>query len=89
MTIDYDTLAADVASGAFRDRLQQELELGFRQIQETGERLPTPSHYASQIAAIIDRNAATPLDSALAFEVYQEILEACERAAKSILSEAN
>ena len=89
MTFEYETLAADVESGAFRTRLERELEIGFRQIHESGERLPTPSHYASQIAEIVSRNAEEPLAAELAFEVYQEILTACENARKSVLGEVN
>lgn len=80
MNVNYATLAADVENGTLRERLQQELVEGFRQIRESGERLPTASHYASQIAEIINRNAETPIDAELAFEIYQEVLEACERA---------
>lgn len=89
MNVDYDTLAADVESGSFRTRLQEELVTGFRRIHEYGERLPTPWHYASQIAEIISRNADAPLDAELAFEVYQEILLACEQARDAVIGEAN
>ena len=89
MTVDYDTLAVDIESGTFRTSLQEELVEGFRQIRESGERLPTPSHYASQIAEIIGRNADAPLDAELAFEVYQEVLAACEGARDVVIGEAN
>lgn len=89
MTVDYDTLAADVESGAFRTSLQEELVAGFRRIHESGERLPTASHYASQIAEIISRNADEPLDAELAFEVYQEVLAACEQARDAVMGEVN
>lgn len=87
MNIDYATLPADVESGALRERLQQELLAGFRQIHESGERLPTASHYASQIAEIIHRDADPPISDGLAFELYQEILEACEKARAAVLGE--
>ena len=89
MTVDYDTLAADVESGTFRSSLESELIEGFRQILHSGERLPTASHYASQIAEIIARNAESPLDDELAFEIYQEVLAACERARDAVFGEAN
>lgn len=89
MTVDYDTLAADVESGAFRASLQEELVAGFRRMRESGERLPTASHYASQIAEIIGRNADTPLDAELAFEVFQEVLAACEHARDAVMGEVN
>lgn len=85
--IDYDTLEHEVESGAFRLRLESELADGFRHIHATGERLPTASHYASQIAEIIARGAAAPLSNDLAFHVYQEILAACEHARATVLGE--
>jgi hypothetical protein len=87
VNIDYATLPADVESGALRERLQQELMAGFRQIHESGERLPTASHFASQITEIIHRDADPPVPEGLAFELYQEILEACEKAREAVLSE--
>lgn len=89
MTIDYATLPADIESGALRERLLQELIAGFTQIHESGERLPTASHYASQIAEIIHRDADPPLPENLAFELYQEILEACEKAREAVLLQSN
>jgi hypothetical protein len=86
--IDYDTLENEVETGAFRDRLETELTRGFRAIAASGERLPTASHYASQIAAIVGGNAPEPLTADLAFNLYQETLLACERARATILGEA-
>ena len=80
MNVDYETLEADLESGAFREELREELTLGFRQIRMTGERLPTASHYASQIATIVNTAATEPLTPELAFYVYQEILAAVEAA---------
>ena len=85
--VDYANLWNDLESGAFRDRLETELILGFRAIQAAGERLPTASHYASQIAEIINRNAAEPLSAEVAYELYQEVLVACERARAAVLGE--
>ena len=61
MNVDYETFSADLESGAFREELKEELLIGFRQIRLTGERLPTASHYASQIATIVG-NAAPDLE---------------------------
>ena len=83
--IDYDNLEHEIESGAFRLRLESELAEGFRHIHATGERLPTPSHYASQIAEIVNRNAKPPLSSSMAFNLYQEILLAVEGARASVL----
>ena len=80
MNVDYDNLERDLISGLFRQTLQEELVAGFRQIQASGERLPLASHYASQIAEIVSHGAAKPLRADIAFELYQEVLEAVEGA---------
>ena len=85
--IDYDTLEDELVSGAFAVRLEIELTRGFRAISASGERLPTASHYASQIAEIVSRGAAAPLDPELAFNLYQEILLAVEAARAEVLGE--
>lgn len=87
MNVDYASLEKDLFDGTFRQELENELRVGFRQIRELGERLPLPSHYASQIAAIVSSNAPEPLPPELAFNVYQEILSACETARATILDE--
>ena len=87
MNVDYDNLERDIATGMFREMLREELVSGFRQIQVSGERLPAASHYASQIAEIVGRGAATPLRPEIAFELYQEILEAVEAARALVLGE--
>ena len=87
MNVDYAKLDEDVSSGAFREELAEELLVGFRLIRMSGERLPTPSHYASQIAEIVSRGAAEPLHPELAFNMYQEILLAVEKARETVMSE--
>ncbi len=87
MNVDYESLENDVASGHFRESLREELLFGFRQIQETGERLPTASYYATKIADIVNRGAAEPLNKDLAFHLYQEILIAVEAARAEVLGE--
>ncbi|HMC22043.1 MAG TPA: hypothetical protein VKL19_09365 [Thermoanaerobaculia bacterium] len=88
MNVDYENLERDLITGMFREMLKEELVAGFRQIQATGERLPLASHYASQIAEIVSRGAAAPLNPEIAFEMYQEILEAVEAARAVVLGEA-
>lgn len=88
MNVDYARLENDVFDGTFRQELENELKVGFRMIRETGERLPLASHYAAQIAEIVSRNAPEPLTPELAFNVYQEILSACETARATVLGEA-
>lgn len=85
MNIDYATLEQDVMDGTFSQRLEEELILGFRQIHDTGERLPLASHYASQIAEIVSKDAGLSPD--LEYNLYQEILLACERARANVLGE--
>jgi hypothetical protein len=87
VNIEYATLEDDLVSGLFRERLAEELLRGFRQIVALGERLPTASHYASQIAEIVNRGAAEPLSDDLKFNLYQEILLAVESARASALGE--
>ena len=85
MNIDYENIERDLSDGTLRQHLEEELIAGFRQIQQTGERLPLVSHYAAQIAEIINRNAT--LTSAMQFELYQEVLEAVESARTKVLAE--
>ena len=87
MNVDYDNLERDLVTGLFRESLREELVNGFRQIQASGERLPAASHYASQIAEIVSRGAAAPLAREVAFELYQEILDAVEAARAAVLGE--
>lgn len=87
MNVDYENLERDLTTGMFREMLKEELIAGFRQIQATGERLPLPSHYASQIAEIVSRGASGPLRPELAFELYQEILDAVEAARATVLGQ--
>ena len=85
--VDYRSLEDDMVSGAFRQRLEDELVAGFRKIHESGERLPLASYYASQIAEIVNRGSPVPLNSEFAFNLYQEILMAVERARAVVLGE--
>jgi hypothetical protein len=85
MNVDYDTIERDVEDGTFRQRLEEELTLGFRQIHDTGERLPLASYYASQIAEIVNRDVQ--LSEELKYNLYQEILAACEAARAAVLGE--
>jgi hypothetical protein len=87
MNVDYESLESDVANGLFRESLREELLFGFRQIHNSGERLPLASYYAAQIADIVNRGAAEPLNKELAFNLYQEILLAVEAARAEVLGE--
>jgi hypothetical protein len=85
MNLDYENLEQDVESGAFRRKLEDELTVGFQQIHDAGDRLPPASHYASQIAEIVNRDAQLSPD--LKYHLYQEILLACEQARVNVLGE--
>ena len=85
MNIDYANIEQDVENGTFRIRLEEELTFGFRQIHDAGERLPLASYYAAQIAEIVNRDVE--LSPELKYNLYQEILLACERARAAVLGE--
>jgi hypothetical protein len=87
MNVDYDNLENDVSSGLFRETLREELLFGFRQIHQSGERLPLPSYLAAQIAGVVNRGGAAPIASELAFHLYQEILIAVEAAREEVLGQ--
>jgi hypothetical protein len=87
MNVDYKSLEDDVANGLFRESLREELLFGFRQIHNSGERLPLASYYAAQIADIVNRGAVEPLNKDLAFNLYQEVLLAVEAARAEVLGE--
>lgn len=87
MNIDYANLERDLVDGTFRQNLEDELTIGFRIIRQSGERLPVASHYASQLAEIVNRKAPEPLNGELAYNVFQEILVACETARALVLGE--
>ena len=85
MNVDYENLDRDLEAGTFRQQLEDELILGFRQIKATGERLPLASHYAAQIAEIVNRGGEVSTE--MKFYLYQEILAACEAARVTVLGE--
>ena len=87
MNVDYENLDQDLLTGTFRDRLGEELAIGFRELHFAGERLPPASYYAAKIAEIVDKGAAEPLNRDLSFYLYQEILAACEAARAKVLGE--
>jgi hypothetical protein len=86
MNIDYTTIEDDLVSGTFRQRLEEELTHGFRQIHQAGERLPTASHYAAQIAEIVNREVELGTD--MKYNLYQEVLLAVEAARTAALGDA-
>ena len=87
MNVDYRALEDKILDGTFRGELEEELTIGFRAMRLAGDPLPLPSYYASQIAEIVNRGAPVPLRPEVAFEVYQEVLAACESARATVLGE--
>ena len=87
MNVDYSTLAQDIYDGRFRQNLEEELTVGFRILHQAGDPLPLASYYASKIAEIVNQGSSEPIDSDLAFHLYQEILSACEAARATVLGE--
>ena len=87
MDIDYRTLADDMESGLFRNRLRSELTAGFEKLQSEGERLPPPSYYATKIVEVIHAGAPVPLEKEFSYYLYQEALSACEEARAEVLGE--
>ena len=85
MNIDYTTIENDIFEGTFRQRLEEELVPGFRQIMASGERLPVASHYAAQIAEIVNRDVE--LSDEVKYNLYQEVLAAVESARATVLGE--
>jgi hypothetical protein len=87
MNVDYQRLGDELEDGSLRQRLEEELTVGFRIIRQAGERLPLASHYASQIAEIVDSGAPVPLTAETKYVLYQEILLAVEHARATVLGE--
>ena len=87
MNVNYDNLESDIATGLFRETLREELLAGFRQIHQSGERLPLPSYLAAQIAEVVNRGAVEPIANDLAFHLYQEILLAVEAARDEVVGQ--
>ncbi|MGH9458855.1 MAG: hypothetical protein ACRD2J_14575 [Thermoanaerobaculia bacterium] len=87
MDVDYRSLSDDLESGAFRQRLREELRDGFERMNAEGDRLPPPSYYAAKIAEVIDAGAPVPLTKEFAYDLYQEILVACEEARRDVVGD--
>ena len=83
--VDYRTIAEDMESGEFRRRLKEELAAGFREMSESGERLPPASYFATKIVEVIHAGAPVPFTKDAAYDLYQEALLACEEARAEVL----
>jgi hypothetical protein len=91
MEIDYDRLSASVEAGTLRIELEHELETGFREMVARGDAIPPPSYLATKIAEIVYRAADSGegIHEDLAYDLYQEILSACENARETVLGETH
>lgn len=87
MELNLAGLVSEIENGTLRSRLERELTEGFQRMHDAGEALPPASHYASRIAEIIDRASEQPLSKDDTFNLYQEVLLACENARKNVLGE--
>jgi hypothetical protein len=87
MNVDYQRIEDKILDGTFRSDLEEELTVGFRQLLMSGERLPVPTHYASQIAEIVAKGSPVPMRPELAYQVYLDVLAAVEDARATVLAE--
>ena len=87
MDLDFARLGQDIESGDLRNRLREALVVGFSAMHERGEPLPVPSHFASRIAEILHRNREQELTPVESYDLYQEVLLACEEARVAVLGE--
>ncbi len=85
--IDYSSIVEDVESGALRQKLTEQLTAGFQALHDDGDPLPPASYFASKISEIIYANSEQEIDKTTAYDLYQEILLACEDARKAVLGE--
>lgn len=87
MNIDYEKLVGDLDSGELRARLQSELVTGFKLMIEAGEPVPPASYFATKIAEIIYESRDREIESSTQYDLYQEVLLACEEARREVLGE--
>jgi hypothetical protein len=91
MEIDYERLSASVEAGTLRIELERELETGFREMVARGDAIPPPSYLATKIAEVVYRAAdgGEGISEDLAYNLYQEILSACENAKETVMGESH
>lgn len=84
MDIDDSTLERDIGDGTLREKLKRELVVGFETMHREGERLPPPSYYATKIVEVMHKGSERVIDDTLAYDLYQEVLLACEEAYEEV-----
>jgi len=87
MNIDYASLAGALDSGQLREQLRSELVTGFRLMVEAGDPIPPASYFATKIAEIIYASRDREIESNTQYDLYQEVLLACEEARREVLGE--
>ena len=87
MNIDYAALAEELDAGLLREKLRRELITGFRLMQDSGEPLPPASHFATRITEIVYESRDRAIGKETQFDLYQEILLACEEARATVLGD--
>lgn len=87
MNIDYASLANDLDSGTLRERLRAELATGFRLMVEAGDAVPPASYFATKITEIIYASRDREIEANTQYDLYQEVLLACEEARREVLGE--
>jgi hypothetical protein len=87
MNIDYEKLSGELDSGELRERLKRELVTGFRLLLDAGDPVPPASYFATKIAEIIYTSRDREIESNTQYDLYQEVLLACEEARREVLGE--
>jgi len=87
MNIDYTALAGELDSGELRERLKSELVVGFRLMLEAGDAVPPASYFATKITEIIYASRDREIEANTQYDLYQEVLLACEEARREVLGE--
>ena len=87
MNIDYASLAGELDSGELRERLRRELATGFRLMLEAGDPIPPASYFATKITEIIYASRDREIEANTQYDLYQEVLLACEEARRDVLGE--
>lgn len=87
MNIDYASLTGELDSGELRARLRSELVTGFRLMLEAGDPIPPASYFATKITEIIYASRDREIEANTQYDLYQEVLLACEEARSEVLGE--
>jgi hypothetical protein len=83
----YSRLLDEIEKGTLRATLERELTEGFQRMHAEGDALPPASYYAARISEIIERNSEQPLSKEDAFNLYQEVVIACDQARRNVLGD--